>query len=118
MTRPLDTVAERLSQHLGSDIAPPESGRWTIAQGARLCGVNPATFFRWGNPGILRKGVRVRCGQIRVGGRWMVTPEQLADFFDRLNTSNDTPEPTSVRSPSKRNKAAERASAELEKLGI
>src|SRR5262245_25487625 len=83
----------------------------------------PSTVFRW-----LTRGVRLPGGQIlrleglRLADRWLTTCEAVQRFLvaqheaHGLHASN--PGPTPPRTPAQRQRAAERAAARLEDLGI
>jgi len=54
----------------------------SLAAAARREGVSPATAYRWYSPGL--RGGRVRLRLIRRGGRLVVPPGAIADFYRRL----------------------------------
>ena len=62
-------------------------------------------------------GEMVRLEGIRIGGRWITSIEAMERFAGRLTPDLDNP-PVTPRSPSRRQRASERAAAALEKLGI
>jgi hypothetical protein len=77
--------------------------------------LHPATITRWILRGVRAlDGQRVRLEAVRVGCRWLTSEAALARFAAALAMSCD---PTPPRSPAARNKAAEAAARELEKLG-
>ena len=56
-----------------------------LIQKARQIGCHLATLHRWRATGVLDlNGVRRRLRMTRVGGRWHVRDEDLADFFAAL----------------------------------
>jgi hypothetical protein len=96
---------------------PPRRG------GSRL---NIATAYRWATRGVLARdgATRVRLRVVRVGDVLCTADVWLREFFDALtnhdpalatDTSSSAP---AVRTPTQRRRAAERAAAELEKVGI
>jgi hypothetical protein len=63
-------------------------------------------------------GERVRLEAIRIGGRWVTSREALQRFAERLTPSlTDAGAPT-LRTGTKRQRASDRAAAELAKAGI
>lgn len=77
------------------------------------------TLLRW----ILRgtrnpAGETVRLEAIRLGNRWMTSREALQRFVERLTPATDTPLQSVPRTATARQRASERAAAELEKIGI
>jgi hypothetical protein len=79
---------------------------------ARRAGKRPhvSCVYRWTTTGC--KGVVLE--SIQVGGTRCTSSEALARFFDALTYGDDRP---TVRSPLKRQRAAERAMRELEREG-
>ena len=53
--------------------------RLTFAKVARRCGVHVSTVHRWAENG--HKGVKLNAR--RLGGRWVTTPEDIAEFERR-----------------------------------
>jgi hypothetical protein len=62
-------------------------------------------------------GEMVRLEGVRIGGRWITSIEALERFAARL-TPNLVNPPATPRSPSRRQRASERAAAALERIGI
>lgn len=97
----------------------------SLNQAARLLppgrGDRPVTLsclLRW----ILRgarapSGEFVRLEGVRVGGRWITSREALQRFAEAL-TPRLGHTPPSPRTPTARQRASQRAAAELERLGI
>jgi hypothetical protein len=81
--------------------------------------INPTTIFRWITSGVrLPDGTRLRLEARRVGGRWLTSREAIKRFID-AQTPNFVADPTAApRTPTQRAKAAERAAAELSRLGL
>ena len=81
-----------------------------------------STILRWIMSGAKAPdGRRVRLEGVHIGGRWFVTRESLQRFADALTpTFPDDPADAqpAPRSPSRRQRASERAARELEKAGI
>jgi hypothetical protein len=88
-----------------------------LAKAARqhpaFSGKNPATIVRWAKRGIKRHGQTIRLESIRIGSSLCTSQPALDRFLTALNEADETqPVP---RSPAQRNKASERAAAELDK---
>lgn len=62
-------------------------------------------------------GSRVRLEAMRLGGRWLTSVEALQRFGEALTPRLDDDRPT-IRTPTQRSRAAERAARELEALGV
>jgi hypothetical protein len=80
--------------------------------------VSPSTIWRWITEGVkLPDGRTVRLEGARIGARWVTSAEALARFVSAqtpdLNAAGPQPQ-----APSRRQRAAERAGRELERLGI
>jgi hypothetical protein len=98
----------------------------TLAQAARRFPsfrlgrpVNPATIWRWCHEGVKLPGdevVKLEC--VRVSGRWLTSVEAISRFVARQTPAPESDAPAMPRTPGRRQRAADRASAELEKLGI
>lgn len=97
----------------------------TITQACRILptgrnGARPqfTTLWRWIRDGLKAPdGHLVKLEAIRIGCKWMTSREALARFFQRLTPAEQVA-PPSVRSPSARNRDAERAGQALAKKGI
>jgi hypothetical protein len=78
-----------------------------------------STLLRW-----ILKGVRTATGQLvklealRLGGRWICTRESLQRFAEALTPHLDGDPLSTPRTPGKRQRAAEAAGKQLEKVGI
>lgn len=70
-----------------------------------------ATLYRWGQRGI--RGVRLEI--LQVGGTKCTSLEALQRFFDRLSADG---QPAPVRTPKQRQRAIDRAEAELAEAGL
>jgi hypothetical protein len=80
--------------------------------------VNPATIWRWIAKGARRPdGTRITLEAVRLGGRWLTSAEALARFAAALTPESEA-SLCAIRSPCQRHRDSERASAELERLGI
>jgi hypothetical protein len=78
-------------------------------------------LFRWITTGVIGPdGRRVKLEAGRLAGKWVTTPGAIRRFIE-AQTPRESAEEASVpvpRSPAKRQRASERAAAELEQLGI
>jgi hypothetical protein len=81
----------------------------------------PVSFqciLRWAMEGARSPtGERVKLKAIRLGGRWVTSRESLQRFAEALTPRSDNIMSKS-RTPRQRRRAAERAEAELERMGI
>ena len=78
--------------------------------------LHPATLTRWILKGVRAvDGRRVRLEAIRVGCRWLTSEAALQRFADAL--SNPPADDTPTRTPTVRQRASERADAELRAMG-
>jgi hypothetical protein len=97
----------------------------SLAQAARLLppsrGGRPVTLsclLRWVLHGVRSPGGQlVRLDAIRLGGRWVTSREALQRFAEALTPRLGDPLPEQ-RTPTARQRASDRASRALEKLGI
>jgi hypothetical protein len=81
--------------------------------------VAPYLLKRWSERGVRsRQGIRVHLELFRVGGRWLVFPEKLAAFLEKLNANDAEPEKVEMRTPAQIDRACERAEEELTAAGI
>lgn len=81
--------------------------------------VSPATIWRWCRRGVQVPGVgTVYLESLRLSGRWLTSVQAISRFAARQTPPMDTPPPATPRTPRGRDRAAERAGAELRKLGI
>jgi hypothetical protein len=108
----IDIISEQLIPLAAAcDFVPPaRRGRRTAL----------STMLRW-----IMRGVRnhadqvVRLEAVRIGSRWMTTREALQRFAERLTPAADAPVPAPpTRTPERRQRASERAAAELERFGL
>jgi hypothetical protein len=82
-------------------------------RGARR--LHPATLTRWILKGARAvDGRRVQLEALRVGCRWLTSPPALGRFAAALGPADAPPPP---RSPAARDRASDRAAAELERRG-
>jgi hypothetical protein len=77
-----------------------------------------STILRWVLSGAKAPdGTLVKLEALRLGGRWVTSREALQRFAERLTPTVDgSPAPT--RTPARRQRAHERAAAELDRLGV
>jgi hypothetical protein len=82
--------------------------------------VCPATVWRWCRQGVKVRGVGiVRLECVRLSGRWLTSVEAISRFVARQTPLPEGKTPVQLpRTPAGRQKAAERAGKELEKIGI
>jgi uncharacterized protein DUF1580 len=89
-------------------IPPGRSGKHT----------HLSTLLRWILQGVKSpSGEIVRLEAARLGSRWVTSREALQRFSERLTPRSDEPASPPPRTPGKRQRASEKADAELEKLG-
>ena len=80
--------------------------------------IHPTTVARWCLKGIkIRSGVVARLDHIRVGGR-LLTSRQAITRWLAVQTETTATEDIGPRTPAQRNRAADQAAEELERLGI
>jgi hypothetical protein len=92
-----------------------------LPPGRRGRPVSLSCLLRWVLAGATGpSGERVRLEAVRLGGRWVTSREALQRFAERLTPRLDAPQetPPNPRTPGRRQRASERAAAELERLGI
>jgi hypothetical protein len=78
-----------------------------------------STILRWILQGAKApNGARVRLEAIRLGGRWFTSREALQRFAERLTPRVEDEPPAPPRSGTARSRAADRAGAELDKMGV
>src|SRR5436309_12638234 len=79
-----------------------------------------STLLRWiltGSRGPAGEVVRLEA--VRLGGRWMTSREALQRFAERLTPRQDAPETQAApRTPGQLRRAAERAGAQLDRVGF
>jgi len=112
-----DVITEIMA---GKGLTLPAAARGLPAHRGTASSVNAATVFRWVVSGIkLPDGSRLKLEAARVGGRWLTSQAALTRFIERHTAAlDDTPQAPASRTPGQRNRAADRASRELEKIGI
>lgn len=83
--------------------------------------VNPSTVLRWMVKGlIMPTGVVIRLEGVRVGTRWLTSSAAVSRFVTAstaASTSPDQPAPPPTPSPAGRQRAADRAAADLKAAG-
>jgi hypothetical protein len=78
-----------------------------------------STLLRWILAGSRNPaGERVCLQAVRIGGRWMTSRESLQRFAEALTPRTDQPTPAAPRTPTARQRASDRAAAELSRIGI
>ena len=98
----------------------------TLNQAARLLPPSrrgaPVSFscvFRWVTAGLRGPdGRHVRLEAARVGGRWLTSREALQRFADALTPQMGGESAPAPRTPGQRRRAHERATRQLEQVGI
>ena len=81
--------------------------------------VSASTVWRWCRKGVKVPGggtLRLEC--VRVSGRWLTSVEALSRFVAQQTPAMENDPPPAPRSPSRRQRASERAAAELRRQGI
>jgi transposase-like protein len=88
-----------------------------VAAAARKLGVHPASVRRWCLRGAsTATGGRVRLEHVRLPGKLLTTLAAVERFTQAIGSPIATA--PAVRSPAKRNKAADAAEAELRRMGV
>lgn len=103
---------------------PPTEERITLGTAARKYPgsrgadrLHPATVVRWITHGVKSLGgTLVKLEAERVGYRWLTSAEALERFAAAL-AAEDADPATPPRTPTQRQRAADRAGRELEKMG-
>jgi hypothetical protein len=82
--------------------------------------VSPSTVWRWIKDGVrLANGRIIRLEAIRLGARWVTSAEALGRFVAAQTPDFEgAPTPAQPRTAGRRQRAADRAGAELARLGI
>jgi hypothetical protein len=81
--------------------------------------VTLSCLVRWVTDGVRGpEGERIRLEAARLAGRWITTPQAIARFIDAQTPRQVDTQSKSSRPPSARQRASERAAAELERCGI
>jgi hypothetical protein len=94
---------------VAAEIPPARGGRKT----------HISTVLRWITRGARAPdGTRVKLEAIRLGGRWFTTRQALARFAEALTPRLDSAPAAAPRPRSRRQRASDRAAAELERLGL
>jgi hypothetical protein len=116
-------MADSVSEHINKIISEGAIG---MAECARLLGsfrggrpCHPSTPTRWCLSGVrLPDGRILRLEHYRTAGRLMTSRPALLRFLAAQQEPIDLPDPSAPRSPAERQRAAKRAEAELESLGV
>ena len=81
--------------------------------------VNTSTIFRWITGGVrLPDGRCVRLEAVRLGGRWLTSPQAIERFIAAQTPSLDTDPTPLPRTSAQRQRAADRAARQLDAAGI
>jgi hypothetical protein len=76
-------------------------------------------LVRWITAGVIGPGgQRVRLEAARLAGRWVTTPGAIRRFVQAQTPRAEGGDAPAPRSPGKRERAAERAARELDRVGI
>src|SRR5262249_3804223 len=90
-----------------------------LPPGRRGRPVTLSCVLRWILDGVkLPSGEVVRLEASRLGGRWITSVEALERFAERQTPRLDEDHAPGPGSPTKRQRASERAAKELERVGI
>lgn len=103
----------RTTALLGEDLL-------SLADAARHLHVDPATIWRWQRRGVRTPaGGRVVLDVLKIGGKLFTSREAIVRFAEAQIVTGDRPTQQSTRKESKREdrSAAQRAGAELERMG-
>jgi hypothetical protein len=96
----------------------PEAARY-LPKGRRGRPVHFTTLLRWVLDGVVSPaGDRVRLEALRLGSKWITSREALQRFVEAQTPAVDGAETPALRTPTRRQKASDRAARELERLGI
>ena len=75
--------------------------------------------LRWSLKGVrVPGGQRVRLEAVRCGGRWLTTEAAIQRFLLAQQPTEERQPQAPPRSPGQRQRASQRAGAQLEKIGI
>jgi hypothetical protein len=109
------TMVERIISD-GEQVALADAGK-CVGEMRNGPAVHPCTMGRWALWGVRSAtGRRVYLDHARLGGKTVTTRAALVRFFaEQSERPNDVPIP---RTPTERQRAAERATAELEAMGV
>jgi len=81
--------------------------------------VHASCVWRWMHDGVrLPDGTIVRLEAARLSGRWLTSEPAIERFLAAQTPHIDLPAPTAPRTPTARQRASERAAAELSRIGI
>jgi hypothetical protein len=81
--------------------------------------VNPSTIWRWICDGVkLRDGTVVRLEGVRCGDRWLTSQEAIARFIDAQTPNLDGERIATPVTGACRNKVAQKAGEQLQRLGF
>lgn len=81
--------------------------------------VSLSCILRWVLDGVrLSTGEVIRLEALRVGGRWLTTLEAIQRFAERQTPRLDSEPGPSTRTPTRRERASQRAAQRLEEMGI
>jgi hypothetical protein len=81
--------------------------------------ISPGTVYRWISDGVrLPDGSRVRLEAVRLGGRWLTSGPAIARFIARQTPSLEANSEATPRTARQRERAAERAGRDLERMGM
>ena len=104
------TVEDPIPLAAAAKLLPP-------GRNGRRC--HMSTLLRWVLNGAKGPdGAVVRLEACRVGSRWLTSKQALQRFATRLTPQVDAEPAPAPRTASRRQRAAEQAAAELDKLGI
>lgn len=118
---PNDPVPQVLTEiQAGDGLSLSAAGRLFPAHRG-VGSVDPSTVFRWVTKGTRTPGGRVvRLEAIRTPGRWLTSRGAVARFVSALTAAADpaaATSPPTLRSPTARRRASERAADALKRRG-
>lgn len=89
-----------------------------LPQGLAGKKLHRSTLIRWITRGVDGPEGKVRLEGLRIGSRYCTSREAIARFVDALNSRLKGKPTPALRTPGRRQRAAERAGKRLQEIGI